>query len=49
MDWIIDGYNVLIGNDLGSDEAARLKMGVLIEDRFRGKSRLAGSVGCAGL
>ena len=37
MDWIIDGYNVLIGNDLGSDEAARLKMGVLIEDRFRGK------------
>lgn len=37
MDWIIDGYNVLIGNNLGSDEAARARLRERIEIRFWGK------------
>ncbi len=37
MRWLIDGYNVLIGNDLGWDEAARARFGAEVAGYFAGK------------
>lgn len=37
MRWLIDGYNVLIGNDLGWDEAARSRFGARVAGHFAGK------------
>lgn len=37
MRWLIDGYNVLIGNDRGWDEAARERFGQEVAGHFAGK------------
>lgn len=37
MKWLIDGYNVLIGNDLGHDEDSRDRLRRKIEEYFSGK------------
>jgi len=37
MRWLIDGYNVLIGNDLGWDEPARSRFGSKVAGYFSGK------------
>lgn len=37
MRWLIDGYNVLIGNDLGWDESARARFGRAVAGHFAGK------------
>ncbi len=37
MQWLIDGYNVLIGNELGWDETARSRFGSRVADHFFGK------------
>ena len=37
MHWLIDGYNVLIGNELGWDETSRSRFGARVAARFAGK------------
>lgn len=37
MEWLIDGYNVLIGNDLGHDRFARERFRKKVEAHFFGK------------
>ncbi len=37
MDWLIDGYNLLISNDLGHDEASRGRFRSRIAGHFSGK------------
>ncbi|MFH1037399.1 MAG: NYN domain-containing protein [PVC group bacterium] len=37
MEWLIDGYNLLISNDLGHDEAARERFRHRIGSHFAGK------------
>lgn len=37
MHWLIDGYNVLIGNDLGWNEAVRNRFGREVAGHFAGK------------
>ncbi len=37
MNWLIDGYNVLISNGMGHDESARDRLRQKIESHFRGK------------
>ena len=37
MEWLIDGYNVLLGNELGHDRAARENFRRRVEEHFSGK------------
>ncbi len=37
MEWLIDGYNVLIGNDLGHDRFARERFRKKVEEHFFAK------------
>ncbi len=37
MRWLIDGYNVLISNDLGWDELTRSRFGARVAGHFAGK------------